>query len=167
MNYSHEYRNTKINSMSKHLLFFLGIISITSCSCSTKGTGEKAGPELLKKVSVYSNDSVVAATYFSTDTNWTELAKALWQEKAKLVTGKDSATIYYLFVFNDLDYTPDISRDYDRAWNQDFMHYRSCCIDNGFGFPRFCYGIRYDDGRVGDWAKGYELNADGTLPKEK
>ena len=153
--------------MSKHIFFFLGVIAIGSCSGSIKETDEKAGHGLLKKVSYYSDDSIVAATYFCADTNRAELAKALWQEKTKLLEGKDSTTIYYLLVFNEPDKTPDIAKNLDIAWNYEYMHYRSCVIDNGFGFVRFCYGLRYDEGRVGDWAHFRAVNDDGTLAEAK
>ncbi len=142
----------------KHLFFLAAIILISSCSHSQKSKGE-----LLQKISLYSNDSVIAATYFSEDTNSIELAKALWNEKTKLLEGKDSTVNYYLFVFNEHDKTPDITKDIDIAWNPDFMHYRACCMDNGFGFVRFCYGLRYDEGRVGDWAHFRYVKNDGSL----
>ena len=138
--------------------FFLSVLILIS-SCATKN---KSG-ELLQKVSTYSNDSVIAATYFSKDTNSIELAKALWQEKTKLLEGKDSSTTYYLLVFNERGKTPDITKDMDIAWSADFMHYRACCMDNGFGFVRFCYGLRYDEGRVGDWAHFRYVKNDGSL----
>lgn len=147
----------------KQLFIFVLIVSfLYSCGNKTNCPGE-GNNELLKKVSVYSTDSIVAATYFSADTNWNELAKALWQEKNRLLVGKDSATIFYLLVFNNCKHTPDISADYTLAWNPDLMTYRFCTIDNGFGFMRFCYGIRFDDGRIGDWAHFSYVNNDGSL----
>ncbi len=146
---------------------------IAACSSKTNCPGEDgniaaSGQNLfIKRVSFYSNDSVIAATYFCADTNWTELAKALWHEKTKLLAGKDSSTVYYLIVFNEFDKTPDIAKNLDIAWNYEYMHYRSCVIDNGFGFVRFCYGLRYDEGRVGDWANFRAVNDDGTLAEEQ
>ncbi len=145
--------------------FFLPIIGLlNSCANKTNCPGEGGCP-LLQKVSVYSNDSVVAATYYSADTNTAGLAKALWQEKTKLMAGKDSATVFYLLVFNKLKFTPDISADYTKAWSPDLMAYRYCTLDNGFGFIRFCYGIRFDEGRIGDWAHFRYVNNDGSLAK--
>jgi len=144
--------------------FFFLVLSVAvfySCSNKTNCPGE--GSASLKQVSVYTNDSIVAAAYYSCDTNRTELAKALWHEKNKLIAGKDSATVYYLVVFNKLKHTPDISADYNLAWNSDMMTYRLCTMDNGFGFVRFCYGVRFDEGRIGDWAYFREVNKDGSL----
>jgi hypothetical protein len=147
------------------LFFFLPIIGLLySCANKTKCPGEGDCP-LLQKVSTYSDDSIVAATYYSADTNSVELAKALWQEKTRLLQGKDSATVFYLLVFNKLNYTPDISSDYTKAWSPDLMTYRYCTMDNGFGFTRFCYGIRFDEGRIGDWAHFRYVNNDGSLAK--
>ena len=148
----------------KYFILFLSILIINACSSKTKCPGE-GDSERLQKVSVYSSDSIVAAPYFSADTNWAELAKALWQEKTKLLAGKDSITIFYLLVFNNCKHTPDISADYTIAWNPDLMTYRYCIIDNGFGFTRFCYGIRFDEGRIGDWAHFRYVNNDGSLAK--
>ncbi len=151
----------------KHFFAFFVIISLLySCGSKTNCPGE-GDNTLLQKVSVYSDDSIVAASYYSADTNWAELAKALWQEKTKLLAGKDSSTIFYLLVFNNCKYTPDISADYTTAWNPDLMTYRYCTIDNGFGFTRFCYGIRFDEGRIGDWAHFRYVNNDGSLAKVK
>ncbi|MGE0636757.1 MAG: hypothetical protein AB7G44_01835 [Bacteroidia bacterium] len=147
------------------LFFFLPIIGLLySCGNKTNCPGE-GDSERLQKVSFYSDDSIVAATYFSADTNWNELAKALWQEKTKLLAGKDSATIFYLLVFNNCKFTPDISADYTKAWSPDLMTYRYCIMDNGFGFTRFCYGVRFDEGRIGDWAHFRYVNNDGSLAK--
>ncbi len=154
----------------KQLFFsFITIAFFSACSNSDKtaeSTTAAEKHELLKKVSTYSNDSIVAVTYFSTDTNWTELAKALWQEKTKLLAGKDSTTIYYLTVFNDLDNTPDITTNLDKAWNDEYNNYRVCTIDNSMMFTRFCYQVRYDMGRIGDWAHVRSVNDDGTLAPE-
>lgn len=147
----------------KRTFFFLVITGLFySCANKTNCPGEGDCP-LLQKVSTYADDSVVAATYFSVDTNSAGLAKALWQEKIKLMQGKDSATVFYLLVFNKLKYTPDISADYTKAWNPDLMTYRYCTMDNGFGFTRFCYGVRFDEGRIGDWAHFRYVNNDGSL----
>ena len=148
----------------KYFILFLSTLIINACTSKTNCPGE-ADNTLLQKVSVYSSDSIVAATYFSADTNWAELAKALWQEKNKLLAGKDSTTIFYLLVFNNCRHTPDISADYTTAWNPDLMTYRYCILDNGFGFTRFCYGIRFDEGRIGDWAYFRYVNNDGSLAK--
>ena len=157
------------------LLFFpvlLLLVFTSSCNDGNKtvsGTASNNGtpPELLKKVSYFSNETTIAATYFCADTNWAELAKALWKEKTKLMAGKDSSVTYFLIVFNEADRTPDITKDYNIAWNQDYNHYRSCTIDNGLGFARFCFGIRYDMGRVGDWAHIRYVNPDGSLTEEQ
>ncbi len=148
----------------KHIVFLFIIFILSSCSSKTKCPGEGDCP-LLQRVSTYSDDNIVAATFYSADTNTVELAKALWQEKIKLLEGKDTATIFYLLVFNKLKSTPDISSDYTKAWNPDLMTYRYCTMDNGFGFTRFCYGIRFDEGRIGDWAHYRFVNNDGSLAK--
>lgn len=137
-----------------------------SCTNKTYCPGEHDCP-LLQKVSTYSDDSIVAATYFSADTNSIALAKALWHEKIKLLQGKDSATVFYLLVFNKLNYTPDISTDYTKAWSPDLMTYRYCTLDNGFGFIRFCYGVRLDEGRIGDWSHFRYINNDGSLAESE
>lgn len=151
----------------KRFFFFpLFIVLLYSCANKTKCPGEGDCP-LLQKVSTYSGDNIVAATYYSSDTNIVELAKALWQEKTKLLQGMDSTTIFYLLVFNKQKFTPDISSDYTKAWNPDLMNYRYCTMDNGFGFTRFCYGVRFDEGRIGDWAHFRYVNNDGSLTESE
>ncbi|MCG3167437.1 MAG: hypothetical protein POELPBGB_03229 [Bacteroidia bacterium] len=149
---------------SFYFIVMLGMVY--SCANKTNCPGEGDCP-LLQKVSTYSDDSIVAATYFSADTNIAALAKALWQEKNKLLQGKDSATVFYLLVFNKLKFTPDISADYTIAWRQDYYTYRYCTIDNGFGFTRFCYSVRLDEGRIGDWAHFRYVNNDGSLAESQ
>ena len=132
----------------KYLFIFITTAGLLhSCANKTNCPGEGDCP-LLQKVSTYADDSTVA-----------------WQEKIKLLQGKDSATVFYLLVFNKLNYTPDISADYTIAWRQDYFPYRYCTMDNGFGFTRFCYGIRFDEGRIGDWAHFRYVNNDGSLAK--
>lgn len=152
--------------LQRLFFFLLSTFLLYSCANKTNCPGEGDCP-LLQKISTYSDDSIVAATYYSADTNTVELAKALWQEKTKLLQGKDSATVFYLLVFNKLEFTPDISSDYTKAWKPDLMTYRYCTMDNGFGFTRYCYGIRFDEGRVGDWAHFRYVNNDGSLAESE
>jgi len=157
---------------SSVIMFQALLILFFAVSCNNGGKTENGKDtheqsEIIKKVSYYSDETTIAATYFSEDTNWTALAKALWKEKTKLLEGKDSSVIYYLIVFNNLAQTPDITADYNIVWNPEYNHSRSCTLDNGLTFMRFCYGIRYDMGRVGDWAHIRYVNQDGSLTEEQ
>lgn len=143
----------------KNLVFF--ILIVFAISCSERKNKEAADKIPLKKVAEYSDDTTLIVTYFSKSKNWEKLAADLWHEKEQMV--KDSSKTYYLFVFNDLKYMPDPEKEQKALWNANYMNYKSCVLDNGFGFVRFCYEIRYDVGRVGDWQNFRYVKSDGSL----
>ncbi len=143
----------------KHVSFLLFIaLSLHSCSNS-----QQKNEQILKKVSSYSDEKIIAVSYFNPDTNWTEIAAELIKERNQLLAGKDSSILYYLIVFNKLKFTPDITSDYNIMWSNDYNNYRTCGLDNGLGFTRFCYGIRLDMGRIGDWQHFRYVQPDGSL----
>lgn len=145
---------------------FAVLIFLFLAACSqNKNCGSEV--KILSRVSLYSDSGIVAATYFSADTNIALLAKELWKEKEILLQGKSDTTIFYLFVFNRCRFIPDISADYKKAWEQMYYTSRFCVLDNGFGFARFCYGIRFDEGRIGDWRHIRFVNEDGSFAETK
>lgn len=152
----------KRKEMTRSLYCVLFILSVFYLSaCGEKKEDSSRSNDELTKVAEYSDDTTLIITYFSKSENWEKLAADLWHEKEQMV--KDSSKTYYLFVFNDLKYMPDPEKEQKALWNANYMNYKSCVLDNGFGFVRFCYEIRYDVGRVGDWQNFRYVKSDGSL----